>query len=503
MAAELCHIIENNGHKCFIAPRDIRTGFQYAEEIANGVDNSDAVLLVLTEAANNSPHVLREVERAVTRAIPILVYKVEEVQLSKSMEYFLMTHQWMMAAQHSYQDVARAIDTLNSQPMASGSHTTYGTPAPASYPVQTQSKEKKGKTNLLIAALSITIVVLIGVIVGAFIIISSDSGQNDDTSLSGDNIIDNDLTDENNTTDINNVDNNDPDNNPDDTQSSDDQTNTDQNNQTDTDQSSTTNTSSADVKLGDTIVMGTYNGEDMYWRVLKISDDGTEAVLVARDVISFKGYDAPDSGCYNSDGTTNYYFSGTDIDTNMELQAYVRGNSSWENSNIRTWLNSASESVKYDGQAPTSASMADGANGYNNEKGFLCNFTEEELSAIKTTTVTTKGNVLSDTATVVTEDKVFLLSMDELQWFEEANVSLLAVPTEGAIEKNDTFWYKDYCIDFGVQNTMWWLREPVEDSSCQCYLVGNGYYEKNIYTWEVGVESFGIRPAMTVDLTSD
>ena len=93
--------------------------------------------------------------------------------------------------------------------------------------------------------------------------------------------------------------------------------------------------------------------------------------------------------------------------------------------------------------------------------------------------------------------------MEELDWFEEANVSILAEPTEEAIAKDQSYFYQDYCIGFGTENTMWWLREPVEGSSSQCYLIGNGYREENIYTWEVGVESFGIRPAITVDLTKN
>lgn len=96
-ARRVCELLEQNDIPCFIAPRDIRLGKEYAEEIVDGIDQAAAVILLLSEEANKSPHVLREVERAVSRSIPILVYKLEEVTLSKSMEYFLMTHQWMNA----------------------------------------------------------------------------------------------------------------------------------------------------------------------------------------------------------------------------------------------------------------------------------------------------------------------------------------------------------------------------------------------------------------------
>lgn len=121
--------------------------------------------------------------------------------------------------------------------------------------------------------------------------------------------------------------------------------------------------------------------------------------------------------------------------------------------------------------------MADGVNGYNNEEGFLCSFTDEELVLIKATEVVTQGNALAESEVVVTQDKVFLLSMDELMWFTEADVSLMAVPTVGAVANDKSTWYKDYCLDYGVEATMWWLRKPVE--------------------------SFGIRPAMTIALDAD
>ena len=106
MAEQICVLLEERGRRCFLAPRDIRAGREYAEEIINGIDNSEAMLLLMSEAANASPHVLREVERAVSKNIPILVYKLEDTELSKSMEYFLMTHQWVNAkCRNDYEDV--------------------------------------------------------------------------------------------------------------------------------------------------------------------------------------------------------------------------------------------------------------------------------------------------------------------------------------------------------------------------------------------------------------
>ena len=81
-ALSICRTLESNNYKCFLAPRDIRSGYEYAAEIINGIDKSDVLLLVLSKESNTSPHVLREIERAVSKSIPIIVYKLEDVKLT-------------------------------------------------------------------------------------------------------------------------------------------------------------------------------------------------------------------------------------------------------------------------------------------------------------------------------------------------------------------------------------------------------------------------------------
>ena len=40
IAVQICERLEKSGLNCFIAPRDIRPGKEYAEEIVKGIDNS-------------------------------------------------------------------------------------------------------------------------------------------------------------------------------------------------------------------------------------------------------------------------------------------------------------------------------------------------------------------------------------------------------------------------------------------------------------------------------
>lgn len=441
-ALKICELLENNGEKCFIAPRDIRLGKTYAEELVRGIDESKAVVLLMSGEANESPHVLREVERAVSKSIPILIYKLEEIVLSKSMEYFLMTHQWINAKpDEGYQSILDFVKTLREQQepdkVQAGQKKSASANLQETSNVMSESKQAQNKSVFTVGVL-----LLAGIIAFGGYCLATGNHEKNTTKLA------------------------------------------------------------TQIKVGDTITFGSYNGEPIGWRVLKIDDTNGKAVLVSKDILTMKAFDAAESGKYNQDDTTDYWSQENAADTDMELQAYVRGNSDWSTSNIRTWLNSGKEIVLYEDQPPVATAMAEMKNGYNNEPGFLYGFTEDEIAAICETEIVTNGNALSETETITTMDRVYLLSLDELKWFEDAGISQLAIPTIAAMEQDKTEWY-DVDLDvYGVKEYCWWLREPVENMSGKCYLVGNGYTEDNIRKENAGLEGFGVRPATTVDIES-
>ncbi|MCF2947559.1 toll/interleukin-1 receptor domain-containing protein [Paraglaciecola aquimarina] len=98
-AFEICESIEMRGLKCWIAPRNIRAGKEYSEEIIKGIEVSKSLLVVLSESANNSKFVKREVERAVSNGKPIYPFRIEDVKPSLSLELFISSAHWIEAWQ--------------------------------------------------------------------------------------------------------------------------------------------------------------------------------------------------------------------------------------------------------------------------------------------------------------------------------------------------------------------------------------------------------------------
>jgi hypothetical protein len=92
-----CATIETRKIRCWIAPRDITPGSDYAAALVDAIENARAMVVVLSSNSNASPQVLREVERAVSRSLPILPVRIENIELSKSMEYFVSSRHWLDA----------------------------------------------------------------------------------------------------------------------------------------------------------------------------------------------------------------------------------------------------------------------------------------------------------------------------------------------------------------------------------------------------------------------
>lgn len=96
-ADAICHTLEANGIRCWVAPRDIRPAEDWAEAIINAMEAAKVLVLVFSSASNSSPQVRREVERAVNKGLHVLPFRIENVPLSKSLEYFISTQHWLDA----------------------------------------------------------------------------------------------------------------------------------------------------------------------------------------------------------------------------------------------------------------------------------------------------------------------------------------------------------------------------------------------------------------------
>lgn len=97
IAEVMCATLESKGIRCWIAPRDIVPGRDWTESIIDAIASSRVMVLLFSSNSNESPDVKREVDSAVNEQIIIIPFRIENVSLSKSLQYYLRTTHWLDA----------------------------------------------------------------------------------------------------------------------------------------------------------------------------------------------------------------------------------------------------------------------------------------------------------------------------------------------------------------------------------------------------------------------
>ena len=101
-------VLEKNGLSCWMAPRDIPGGSNYTKEIPIAIRNCKVFVLILSENAQSSHWVLKELDSAVNSGKVILPFMLEDCALNDEFN-FLLTGAQRYAA---YQKKAEAMETL-------------------------------------------------------------------------------------------------------------------------------------------------------------------------------------------------------------------------------------------------------------------------------------------------------------------------------------------------------------------------------------------------------
>lgn len=86
---------ENRGITCWLAARDVAMGSSYQIEIVSAIERCRAVLLLFSDSANRSEHVLREVELAAQGRKPIYPLRIDASEPAGGLKYMLANKQWV------------------------------------------------------------------------------------------------------------------------------------------------------------------------------------------------------------------------------------------------------------------------------------------------------------------------------------------------------------------------------------------------------------------------
>lgn len=136
-AAELVAELEQRGVQCWIAPRNVRPGKPYDDEIAEAIDDCVAMLLIFSEHCNESEYIRREITVAGEARKLVIPFRIEDVQPKRGLRIRLADLHWIdgfIAREQAVDAIIRSVskDTgaWRGNHRASGPDTAVAAPPP-------------------------------------------------------------------------------------------------------------------------------------------------------------------------------------------------------------------------------------------------------------------------------------------------------------------------------------------------------------------------------------
>ena len=90
-------IILNPGNPVPGGTKGHSSGINYQESIIDAIDSSSIMVLIFSSHSNKSPHVLSEVNEAMSNEVIIIPFRIEDILPSKAMKYLISTPHWLDA----------------------------------------------------------------------------------------------------------------------------------------------------------------------------------------------------------------------------------------------------------------------------------------------------------------------------------------------------------------------------------------------------------------------
>lgn len=335
VALKIASVLTNNKITYWLDLNDIPAdGGTFAGHITQGLEQAKIFLLILSSSANASPHVLNEINMAFSKRLPFLIYNLDlnETEFSDDLKYYLASKQFIKVFELGEQRSLQML--LNYIKDRLNGVTEYS----EKFIVKNDTKPQGSSLRLKIFT-----ALLCAFSAGSLI----HTYAPDLIKFS--------------------------------------------------------NYKSVNFQIGDIVELGTYHNNPILWVYAGNDQPAGEPSFISRNLLTAKPFDIAHSGKHSVDrtglkDTPNKSMKIADRIKLFTADEYtdMYGSADYENSSLRTWLNSADNSVKYVYTKPAASSIkSTGKNKYLvsqnldnlDEGGFLTGFTPEERAMLRPVTV--------------------------------------------------------------------------------------------------------------------
>lgn len=95
IAEAICSLLETHNIGCWISTRDLTPGHETVDSIFRAIDLSKVFLIILSEATNNSPHILVEIQEACEKDLIIFPIRIEEIIPVPPLKFYINHIKWL------------------------------------------------------------------------------------------------------------------------------------------------------------------------------------------------------------------------------------------------------------------------------------------------------------------------------------------------------------------------------------------------------------------------
>ena len=97
IADAVCSYLEAHNLRCWYAPRNVRPGCDYRHEIMTAIGQSKCMVLIYSKASNHSVDVKNEITAAFKARLPVLPFRIDNVEMEPALAYYLNGVHWLDA----------------------------------------------------------------------------------------------------------------------------------------------------------------------------------------------------------------------------------------------------------------------------------------------------------------------------------------------------------------------------------------------------------------------
>ncbi len=173
IADKMCEELEARGLKCWIAPRDITPGSEWAVAISDAIATIKVMVVIYSANSAESTQVPKELGLADKRNKFIIPYKIDDMELTGAFDYYLAGAHWIVAnpqaGDYKFDELYGVMNGVMQVPVQNITNNTYidTVKIEAAVAKEFVKKEKTNKKWLLpIGILAAVVLIMVAVLVG-------------------------------------------------------------------------------------------------------------------------------------------------------------------------------------------------------------------------------------------------------------------------------------------------------------------------------------------------